>query len=166
MKIKDNPNFQSKPKPVTFHADQMVSEALSVMCEKNIGSIIVVNEDHTVAGIVTERDMMIRVLGAKIDPETTPLAKIMSSDLSIATEDDDLVDWMHTMSNERFRHLPIVDAQNKLLNVLSQGDFVAYTYPDLYEKIKQDLKGRLGKYFPILLIMFAAVTLGSTLLIA
>lgn len=160
MKIKDKPDFKTKPKPVTFSPDEMVQIALNAMCEKNIGSIIVTNADQTIAGIVTERDMMRRILGEKRDPETTKLSEIMSINVKAANEDDDLVDWMHTMSNERFRHLPIVDAEGKLINMMSQGDFMAYTWPDLYAKVKQDLKGRLGKIFQILLITFTVITLG------
>lgn len=163
MKIKDNPNFQAKSKPVTFQAHDKVIQAIEVMCAKNIGSIVIVNSDQTIAGIVTERDMLIRVLGKKINTETTPLSDIMSSNVSVATENDDLVDWMQIMSNERFRHLPIVNEHGKLLSLMSQGDFVAFTNPDLYEKVKQNLKGRLGRYFPVLLVLFAVVTLIGTL---
>lgn len=159
MKIKDKPDFNTKPKPVTFSPDDLVQSALDVMCKKNIGSIIVINSDETIAGIVTERDMMKRVLGKKRDPEKTKLSEIMSTNIRAANEDDDLVDWMHTMSNERFRHLPIVDSQGRLINMMSQGDFMAYTWPDLYEKIKQDLKGRLGRAFQIGLIVLAIATL-------
>ncbi len=160
MKIKDKPDFKTKPKPVTFLPDDSVRSALDVMCEKNIGSIIVVHPDQTIAGIVTERDMMIRVLGKKLNPDKAKLSEIMSTDIRSANEDDNLVDWMHTMSSERFRHLPVVDAEGKLVNMMSQGDFVAHTFPDLYEALRQDLKGRLGRGFQITLILFAVLTLG------
>ncbi len=160
MRIKDKPNFTTKPKPITFGPKDKVQDALDVMCEKNIGSVVIVHPDQTVAGIVTERDMMIRVLGAKIDPKKTAISKIMSRDVHTANEQDELVDWMQTMSKERFRHLPVVDEEGKLVNMVSQGDFVAYTWPDLYEKVKQDLKGRLARSFQVLLVLFALITLG------
>lgn len=160
MQIKDKPDFKTKSKPVTFKPDDTVEQALNLMCKKNIGSVIIINPDNTVAGIVTERDMMIRAFGAKIDPQKTPISKIMSKDVLVANENDDLVDWMYTMSKERFRHLPIVDEQGKLVNMMSQGDFLAFTWPDLYEKVKKDLKGRLGRSFQILLIIFALITVG------
>lgn len=159
MQIKDKPNFSDKPKPVTFDKTDSVQAALDVMCDKNIGSIVITNTDETVAGIVTERDMMIRVLGEKRNPNETKLSEIMSSNVKVANESDNIVDWMHTMSNERFRHLPIVDHNGKLVCMMSQGDFVAFTWPDLYEQTKQNLKGRLGKYFQWGLILFAALTL-------
>lgn len=159
MKIKDKPEYQNKPKPITFLPTDKVQKALDVMCDKNIGSIIVVNKDQTVAGIVTERDMMIKVLGEKLDPNKVTLSKIMVKKVWAANEDDDVVDWMQTMSRERFRHLPIVDKNGKLVNMMSQGDFLAYTWPDLYEKLKEDLKGRLGRSFQFLLIGLAILTL-------
>lgn len=160
MKIKDKPDFKSKPKPVTFSPDDTVRRALNMMCEKNIGSIIVLDADQKVTGIVTERDMMKRVLAKDRNPDETKLAEIMSTDIRLANEDDNLVDWMHTMSSERFRHLPVVDAEGKLVSMMSQGDFVAHTFPDLYEALRQDLKGRLGRGFQVALILFAVLTLG------
>ena len=160
MKIKDKQDFKTKPKPVTFSPDDSVSTALDVMCQKNIGSIIVVHPDQKVAGIVTERDMMIRVLGKNLKPELTKLSDIMSTDIRSANEDDNLVDWMHTMSSERFRHLPVVDSSGKLVNMVSQGDFLAHTFPDLYEALRKDLRGRLGRGFQLALVVFAILTLG------
>ncbi len=160
MKIKDKPDFKTKPKPVTFVPDDSVRKALDAMCEKNIGSVIIVHPDQKVAGIVTERDMMIRMLGQNRNPDTTKISEIMSTNIRTANEDDNLVDWMHTMSSERFRHLPVVDTQGRLVSMMSQGDFVAHTFPDLYEALRQDLKGRLGRGFQIALIVFAVLTLG------
>lgn len=160
MKIKDSADFSTKPKPVTFSPDASVRAALDVMCEKNIGSIIATHEDGTIAGIVTERDMMIRVLGNNVNPDETRLAAIMSTGVRAANEDDDLVDWLRTMSNERFRHLPVVDNEGRLVNMISQGDLVAHTWPDLDDKIRQDLKDRLGRVLQILLVALTVVTLG------
>ena len=160
MKIKDKPDFKTKPKPVTFSPNDTVRVALTAMCEKNIGSIIVVHPDQKVAGIVTERDMMTRVLAHNLSPDTTKLSDIMSTNIHTASEDDNLVDWLYTMSSERFRHLPVVDHEGRLVNMVSQGDFVAHTFPDLYEALRQDLKGRLGRGFQISLILFALLTLG------
>ena len=159
MKIKDKPDFKTKPKPVTLSPEDTVRSALNMMFEKNIGSVIIINPDETVAGIVTERDMMLRVLGADRNPDTTKLEDIMSHDIRCANAEDDIVDWLHTMSDERFRHLPIVDEEGKLVSMMSQGDFLAHTFPDLYEALRQDLKGRLARGFQFSVILFAVLTL-------
>ena len=159
MKIKDRLDFFEKHPPITFRPDDSVRKALDIMCEKNIGSVIITSEDMNVEGIVTERDMMIRVLGAGLNPDKAKISEIMSSNLRTANENDDLVDWLKVMSNERFRHLPIVDENGKLINMLSQGDFVAFTHPDLDEKIRADLKGRMGKLLQIFLVLASIATL-------
>lgn len=160
MKVRDSNNFKKNVKPITFYPDDTIKEALHTMCEKNIGSIVVINQDNTVAGIVTERNMMIRVLNAKVNTEYTPLSQIMTKNVKLANENDDILDCMKKMSNERFRHLPIVDENNKLIGMISQGDFLAYTWPDLYEKVTKDLRSKLAKSFQALLLVFAVVTLG------
>lgn len=160
MKVKDKLEVVADRVPAALRPEDTVKAALDVMCEANIGSIVVTQADLTIAGIVTERDMMRRVLWLGKDPNKTLLSDIMSTNVRVANANDDLLDWLQVMSHERFRRLPVVDDQGKLINILSQGDFVAYTFHDLYEKVRQDLKGRLGRSFQIGLIVAAVVTLG------
>lgn len=160
MKVKDKLEVISDRAPVALRPHDTVKAALDIMCEANIGSIVITREDNSVAGIVTERDMMRRVLWPGKDPGETALSDVMSTNVRVAYANDDLLDWLQVMSNERFRRLPVVDDNGKLINILSQGDFVAYTFHDLYEKVRQDLKGRLGRVFQVGLIVAAVVTLG------
>ena len=157
--IKEKLDYKSMPQPITFLPTDTVQRALDVMCEKNIGSIVVVDEAKHVVGIVTERDMMRRVLGAKLNPSEVNLESIMTKDVRIANENDELMDWLQTMSSERFRHLPVVNQKDELVALLSQGDFVAYTWPALYDQVRRDIKGKIEHTFPILLIVFAMLTL-------
>jgi CBS domain-containing protein len=136
MKIKDRIEFKNKPPVLTFKAQDKVIEAVKVMSERNYGASVIVDADNKPVGIVTERDFMRRLLAKNLDANTTPISAIMTSALKVATAEDEVVDWLRIMSNERFRHLPVVDAQGKLLNLMSQGDFVAYTWPQLLGKLK------------------------------
>jgi CBS domain-containing protein len=160
MKIKDALDFANRPTPITLYADNTVSEALSIMIDKKIGSIVIINTENHVVGMVTERDMTHIALAKKLDIETTPLSQIMSTHIRTATTDDDLIDWMQTMSHQRFRHLPIVDQHKKIIGLMSQGDCLAFTFPDLSEKIMRDLKGRFSKWVQIFIVLFAILTLG------
>jgi len=131
VKIKDRQEFKSKPNPFTLLASAPVADAVDVMAEKNIGSVVILDDDRRVRGIVTERDLLRRLLRYNLDQKTTTLSDIMTSEVKTAHEDDDVVDWLRIMSNERFRHLPVVDEEGRLINVFSQGDFVSYTWPSL-----------------------------------
>lgn len=156
MKIKDKLDYETKPKPFTLPPTAMVKNALDEMCEKNFGSVIITHDDDTIAGILTERDMMIRVLHKGLDPAKTKIKDVMSTNIRAANENDELVDWLRIMTTERFRHLPIIDEKGKLVNMMSQGDFVSYTWPDLFEHAKNTVKEKLGIPFQFLMIAVSA----------
>ncbi len=161
MKIKDKLEFKDKPKPITFLPHESVGSALDMICKENIGPIVVVHPNKKIAGIVTERDILVHIIGEKLDPDSIKLADIMNTDIRVAHEEDNLADWMHSMSHKRFRYLPVVDAEGRLINIMSQGDFIAHTFPNVYLALRQDLKQRLGCYgFRVILVTFALFILG------
>ncbi len=145
MKIKDRPEFKSKLPVFALKGDESSSKAIRTMTERNIGSVVIVDEQTKVRGIVTERDLLRRLLGKGLDPKTTPLSEIMTSEVKTASSEDHVIDWLRRMSNERFRHLPVVNGEGKLVSILSQGDFVAYTWPELWryfqEKASETFRG-------------------------
>ena len=73
----------------------------------------------------------------------------MTEDPKVASEEDDVLDWLRIMSNERFRRLPVVDSEGKIKVIFTQGDFVSYTWPDLLYHAKQLAKASLLRGFPI-----------------
>lgn len=143
MKIKDRPEFKSKPSPFTLSADDKVSTAVKTMAEKNIGSVVIIDDQRHVKGIVTERDLLRRLLYDGLNPVETPLSEIMTSEVKTASADDDMIDWLRQMSNDRFRHLPVVDADGRLITMMSQGDFVSYSWPDLLYQLKEKAKEQI-----------------------
>ena len=79
----------------------------------------------------------------------------MTSNPRVANENDDVLDWLRIMSNDRFRRLPVVDKDNKIKVIFTQGDFVSYTWPDLLYQASQLAKASFMKGFSVygLLIM-------------
>jgi CBS domain-containing protein len=140
MKIKDRPEFKSKALVLTFAPTDTVFDAVKIMSEKNYGAAVIISPDHRPVGIVTERDFMRRLLNQERDPKTTTLSDIMTKDLKLARADDDLLDWLRQMSNDRFRHLPVVDENGVLVSIMSQGDFVSYTWPQLLGRVAEQTK--------------------------
>lgn len=163
MKIKDKLDYETKSKPFTLRINATVKDALDVMCEKNFGSIVVVHDDDTIAGILTERDMMRRVLHRGLVPSKIAITDVMSSYVRTANENDELFDWLRIMTAERFRHLPIIDNEGKLVSMMSQGDFVSYAWPDLFDHTRQVVRERLGIPFQWLMMGVAGIII--TLLI-
>lgn len=140
MKIKDRPEFNRKSVVLTFGPDEPVLSAIKLMSERNYGAAVVVDLDKKPLGIVTERDFMKRLLNEGRDAKQTRLSDIMTSDLKLAKPDDDLLEWLKHMSNERFRHLPVVDETGRLISIMSQGDFVSYTWPQLMSRITEQAR--------------------------
>lgn len=85
-----------------------VSDAARLMAEAKVGSIMV-TEGGNLIGIFTERDALVRVLAAGLDPQTTPIARVMTSRVMTATPEMPLGHALHLMFEGGFRHVPIVD---------------------------------------------------------
>ncbi|MES2645624.1 MAG: CBS domain-containing protein [Bacteroidota bacterium] len=118
---------------VTVSPDTPVIEALRVMDEKNIGSVVVTNEG-SYAGILTERDYSRKViLKGKNSAETT-VADIMSTDLPLLRPNDSIDHCMQLMSNKHIRYLPVFDNGN-LAGIISMSDVVNATIANQKETI-------------------------------
>ena len=157
MRISDRPEYKSKPKPLTFGRDATVAEAVTAMCARNYGAVIVTDGDGKVEGVVTERDVMGKIVNAKRDAAQTKLSDIMTAEVRTARADDDVLDWLRIMSNERFRRLPIVDDAGRLQAVFTQGDFVSYTWPELMSQATQLAKATVFRNWHLFLIVGAVM---------
>ncbi len=153
MKIAERFEFRTKAPVLTFSPDDMVIDAVRAMSDKNYGASIIVDPARRPVGIITERDFMRRLLANNLDANTTPIRDIMTSNLKIACGDDEIAEWLRIMSNERFRHLPVVDADGVLLNIMSQGDFVSYTWPELFTDLKAKATQSFANKYQLYLIV-------------
>ena len=165
-RLVDRPEFKTKPKPVTFLGKERVSQAIAVMADKNYGSVVIVDSKDKVVGIVTERDIVKKLVNNNMSPKTTKLEDIMTLNPRVANENDDVVDWLRIMSNDRFRRLPVVDADGKIKVIFTQGDFVSYTWPDLIFQASQLAKASFMKGFSINTLLIFMVIYGVALIAA
>ncbi len=165
-RLVDRPEFKTKPKPVTFLGKDKVSQAIAVMADKNYGSVVIVDSKDKVVGIVTERDIVKKLVNNNMSSKTTKLEDIMTLNPRVANENDDVVDWLRIMSNDRFRRLPVVDADGKIKVIFTQGDFVSYTWPDLIFQASQLAKASFMKGFSINTLLIFMVIYGVALIAA
>ncbi len=104
----------------TLGSDATVLDAARLMNDRRIGSVLVV-EGGRLAGIFTERDVLMRVVGPQRDPAATTLKEVMTTDVACA-HPDTLVDEMRSvMRQSRIRHLPVVDG-DRIIGMISIGD--------------------------------------------
>ena len=162
----DRPEYKSKPKPVTFLGKDKVFSAITVMADKNYGSVVIVDTKEKVIGIVTERDIVKKLVKNNMSPKTTKLEDIMTPNPRVANENDDVVEWLRIMSNDRFRRLPVVDSTGKIKAIFTQGDFVSYTWPDLIFQATQLAKASFLKGFSVNTLLIMMLVYGIALIAA
>ena len=111
----------------TTGPDATLEEVAAVLDERRIGAVVVVTGDSRVVGIVSERDIVRRLAREGAGCLAVTVGEAMTdtvSTCSTATTTDDL---MATMTEGRFRHVPVVDGEERLVGIVSIGDVVKST---------------------------------------
>ena len=109
-----------RPRAVT--ARTTVREAARLMDEEDVGSLPVVDEAERLIGIVTDRDVAVRVVARGLDSDTTVVGDVATRDVAALTPEHDLDDALRVMAKEQVRRLPIVVRENQLVGMLAQAD--------------------------------------------
>jgi|ERR1044072_22985 len=119
----------------TVSPNTTVLEALHIMADQNIGSVMVLEDGHYL-GIVTERDYSRKVVLKGKSSTDTKVTEIMSSDLPRVTANDSIDYCMQLMSDKNIRYLPVFD-ENQVTGILSINDVVKETILSQQETISQ-----------------------------
>jgi CBS domain-containing protein len=106
----------------TITPEKMIRQAVEVMVQRNVGALVVVDAAGAPIGILTERDV-IRGLTTDETVARRSVADLMTHDLITGSPQDDLHSLAHTMTERRFRHIPIVQDE-ALVGIISIGDIV------------------------------------------
>jgi len=115
--------------------DASAAEAIRLMLSQRVGAVGVVDSDHKVAGIFTERDVLRKLALSGCDPEQTPVRELMTTPVELATLSTGPGEALATMIDRHFRHLPVVDGQGKLLGMLSIRNVLQWRIDDLSQEL-------------------------------
>ncbi len=107
---------------VSLNPQASVWEAACVMTKANCGSVLIIDAGGAMIGILTERDLMTRVLAKALDPQTTKVSEVMTHDPQSVGPDTKVSEAVLIMIERGFRHLPIVTPAAKILGVFSVRD--------------------------------------------
>lgn len=124
---------------VTIDGNHTVLEAATLMAEEFVGSIVV-TEASRISGVFTERDLMMRVVGKKRDPEAVKIKDVMTRELSVVSPKDTAAHCLNLMKKHRCRHLLVFDS-DEFVGIVSLRDMVA-----LMTEEKEDLITYLHQY--------------------
>lgn len=104
------------------HHDESVWQAAERMHQRAVGTLVVVDDNERPVGIVTDRDLVERVLAKALDPNVTTIGSVMTEALQTVSEHDAIEQAITVMRRERCRRLPVVDGAGELVGLLSLDD--------------------------------------------
>jgi CBS domain-containing protein len=115
----------------TVAPDESVLSAARRMSDRNVGTLVVANSNHQPLGILTDRDLVTRVLARGIDPVGTTVRQVMTRDVEAVTEDSSMEDALRLMRSGGYRRVPVVNAESGLVGILSLDDILKTLAADL-----------------------------------
>jgi len=121
----------------TLEDDITILDAAKMMAEKNIGAIVVKDENTEIAGIFSERDIMTKVVANNKDPEKTLLREVMTANPKVLSPCTSVFEAFQLVEVEKFRHIPIVE-ETKLVGIVSARDInkVFHEHKELLSEMK------------------------------
>jgi CBS domain-containing protein len=105
--------------------DESVSAAARRMADRGVGTLVVLNSAGAPAGLVTDRDLVLRVLAASRDADETKVAEVMTLEPRSVREDNSIEGAIALMRAGGFRRLPVVDGDGRLVGIVSLDDVLA-----------------------------------------
>jgi CBS domain-containing protein len=129
---------------ISVTPDTSVLQAARNMTEKGIGAVAVMSGTELV-GIFSERDIMTRVVAAGRSPGHTLISEVMTPKPFIVSADDDIDKCMYVMREYNFRHLPVIDANHRVIGIVSLRDVLLREFQEKAEEAKHMQHYMTGK---------------------
>ncbi|WP_052554925.1 CBS domain-containing protein [Enhygromyxa salina] len=114
--------------PLTLPSSASLTQAAGAMRDNDIGSILVVDGDAKLAGIVTDRDIIVRAIADGQDPNKVPVSRIVSKPKTTLSPNDSLDRAVELMGSNSIRRIPVVD-DGRVVGIVSLGDLAAIRDP-------------------------------------
>ena len=104
--------------------DENVAKVAQLMKKEDIGPVLVINneKDKTLVGIVTDRDLALKVVGEGRDPKNTKVGDVMTGKVVTIRAEDSVENAMKAMAQYQLRRIPVVDDHSRLVGIISQAD--------------------------------------------
>lgn len=113
-----------------------VTEATRLMRRHHVGDLVVVDGDRKPVGIVTDRDIVVEVVAAGVNPEALSLVDIMGPSLATVREGEGVFEALRYMRDKGVRRMPVVDAAGALVGILTLDDLLGLLAEELGELAK------------------------------
>ncbi len=131
---------------VTVAKDSSVIDAMAIFSANRIGSLLVVDNDSSILGIIAARDVLMAVINHLDEIKTLTVDKIMTANLIVGTPDDSIDYLLSIMTENRIRHVPIFEGK-ELKGLVSIGDVVKSQLKETHVENKY-LKDYIADKYP------------------
>ena len=113
--------------PTCAQEDQNMLDAARTMADLDVGALPICGNDNRLKGMITDRDIVVKVLAEGKDPASTKAGELGQGDGETVTigADDSIEEALHTMTTHKVRRLPVIDG-DKLVGVVSQADLATH----------------------------------------
>jgi CBS domain-containing protein len=111
--------------PSTIEPNTSVADAARIMKQEDAG-VVPVTENGRLTGMVTDRDIAIRVVAEGKDPQSTPVREVASQNLVTVDPQQDLDEALRLMAKHQVRRLPVIEEDGRLVGVVAQADVARY----------------------------------------
>ena len=110
--------------PLCCLPEDLVTKAAKLMKSEHIGSIPVIENEQTkkLVGIVTDRDLTLRIVAEGLDAKSTKVETVMTRKMVTCHAEDDLQKALDAMAEHQLRRIPVVDGDNKIVGIIAQAD--------------------------------------------
>jgi CBS domain-containing protein len=109
------------PNPSTIEPSNSVVEAARIMKQEDAG-VVPVTENGRLTGMITDRDIAVRVVAERKDPQSTTVREVASTDLLTVDPQQDLDEALRLMTQHQVRRLPVVEEDGRLVGIVAQAD--------------------------------------------
>lgn len=108
--------------PSVAREENTIYDVVRIMSREDCGVVPVVDLDDKCVGMITDRDICMRLVLDHLDPEDTLANELMSEDVITCHPNDDMEDVIAKMEREQIRRIPVVDDADKVVGIISEGD--------------------------------------------
>ena len=159
MKISSLRDLKNIKENFSFKTETPISEIALALKDKKIGAVPIVDENNKLLGIVSERDIVSKLVVEARDADLTTAKEIMTSKIITAKLDDDINYIIGVMKDKNIRHMPVVDTNNRLTDFFSIRDFLKAEMQDNLE-IKQKHKNVVRYQITVSVLLVATTVAG------
>ena len=124
MKIGSLRGLKDIKENISFNLETPISEIAAVIKDKSIGAVPIIDGQNKLVGIVSERDIVTKMVVEARDADLTTAQEIMTEEIISANLDDDLEQTIGVMKSKNIRHMPVTDSDGKLTDFFSIRDFL------------------------------------------